>query len=62
MYPVGVDLPDPEAANVAAEFPGWKIERGLDGLLYAQLVGSHPPLVVRGEDAAELRGQIRTTT
>ena len=59
---MGVDLPDPAAADLAAEFPGWKIERGIDGLLYARLLGSHPPLVVRGEDAADLRDQIRATT
>lgn len=58
---MGVDLPDPAAAEVAAEFPAWKIDRGVDGLLYALLVGSNPPLVVRGEDAAELRDQIRAT-
>jgi hypothetical protein len=33
--------------------------RGVSGLLYARLMRSSPPLVVRGEDAADLRDAIR---
>jgi hypothetical protein len=33
--------------------------RGISGLLYARKRGSSPPMVVRGEDAVDLRDQIR---
>ena len=43
----------------AAELPGWHVWRGINGLVYARLLNSSPPLVVRGEDAVDLRDQIR---
>ena len=43
----------------AAELPAWYVWRGISGLMYARKVGSSPPLVVRGEDAVDLRDQIR---
>jgi hypothetical protein len=43
----------------AAEFPCWTVWRGVDLLYYARLRGSSPPLMVRGEDAVDLRDQVR---
>jgi hypothetical protein len=42
----------------AGEFPQWQAWRAVSGLLYARRLGSSPPLVVRGEDAVDLRDQI----
>jgi hypothetical protein len=43
----------------AAEFPQWHVWRGVSGLVYARRPRTSPPLVVRGEDAEDLRDQIR---
>jgi hypothetical protein len=43
----------------AAEFPRWHVWRGVGGLVYGRLIRSSPPLVVRGEDAVDLRDAIR---
>jgi hypothetical protein len=43
----------------AAELPRWHVWRGLSGLVYARLMRSSPPLVVRAEDAVDLRDAIR---
>lgn len=43
----------------AAEFPRWEVWRGVDRMYYAGLRGSDPRVVVRGEDAVDLRDQIR---
>ena len=43
----------------AAEFPQWHVWRGVCGLVYARRPRTSPPLVVRGEDAVDLRDQIR---
>ena len=43
----------------AGEFPGWTVWRGVDRLYYAGLRGADPPVRVRGEDAVDLRDQIR---
>jgi hypothetical protein len=43
----------------AAEFPGWEVFRGVDRLYYARLPGASPPIQVRGEDAVDLRDQLR---
>ncbi len=43
----------------ASELPGWHAWRGVNGLVYARLLKSSPPIVVRGEDAVDLRDQIR---
>ena len=43
----------------ATELPAWYVWRGISGLLYGRKRGSSPPLVVRGEDAVNLRDQIR---
>jgi len=40
------------------DFPGWQAWRAVSGLLYARKAGTNPPLLVRGEDAEDLRDQI----
>jgi hypothetical protein len=42
-----------------AELPGWHVWRGISGLVYARRLNTSPPLVVRGEDAVDLRDAIR---
>jgi hypothetical protein len=42
----------------AAEFPGWRAWRAANGLLYARKIDATPPVVVRGEDAVDLRDEI----
>ncbi len=42
----------------ADELPRWHVWRGVSGLVYARLMRSSPPLIVRGEDAADLRDAI----
>jgi hypothetical protein len=41
-----------------AEFPGWEAWRAVSGLVYARRLDTVPPVVVRGEDAVDLRDQI----
>jgi hypothetical protein len=43
----------------AAEFPQWHVWRGICGLVYAKRPRTSPQVVVRGEDAVDLRDQIR---
>ena len=43
----------------SAEFPQWHVWRGVCGLVYARRPRTSPPVVVRGEDAVDLRDQIR---
>jgi len=43
----------------AAEFPCWHVWRGVSGLVYARRPRTSPSVVVRGEDAADLRGQMK---
>jgi hypothetical protein len=42
----------------AAQFPGWQAWRAVSGLLYARKADASPPVLVRGEDAEDLRDQI----
>lgn len=42
----------------AGEFPGWQAWRGTSGLVYARKLDATPPVVVRGEDADDLRNEI----
>ncbi|HEX4063214.1 MAG TPA: hypothetical protein VHY58_19555 [Streptosporangiaceae bacterium] len=42
----------------ASEFPDWQAWRAANGLLYARKIDAKPPLVVRGEDAVDLRDEI----
>jgi hypothetical protein len=55
--PVGDDIPD--WWPYAEEFPRWHVWRGICGLVYARAPRTSPPVVVRGEDAVDLRDQIR---
>jgi hypothetical protein len=48
----------PEWQPFAREFPHWHVWRGINGLLYGRRAKSSPPLVVRGEDPAEIRDQM----
>lgn len=43
----------------AAELPDWDVWRDICGLVYAQLRDTTPPVLVRGEDAVDLRDAIR---
>ena len=43
----------------AAEFRHWHVWRGVCGLVCARRPRTSPPVVVRGEDAVDLRNQIR---
>jgi hypothetical protein len=45
--------------DIAREYPRWRCWRGVSGLVYAGLRHSSPPVVVRGEDPANLRDSIR---
>jgi hypothetical protein len=49
----------PTLDEVAAQFPGWRVWRGISGLLYGRKLLSSPPIVVRAEDAQDLIDQIR---
>jgi hypothetical protein len=49
----------PEWWPYAAEFPQWHVWRGVSGLVYARRPRTSPPVVVRAEDAVDLRDQIR---
>jgi hypothetical protein len=42
-----------------AELPRWHVWLGVNGLVYARMMRSSPPLVVRAEDAVDLRDAIR---
>jgi hypothetical protein len=54
-----VDDTPPSWWPYAAELPNWHVWRGVSGLVYARWRNSSPPVVVRGEDAVDLRDQIR---
>jgi hypothetical protein len=46
-------------SSLRDEYPGWDIIDGIPARLkYARLRGSSPPIVVRGEDWADLRDEI----
>ena len=50
---------DPDWWPYAAELPAWHVWQGISGLFYGRRLNTSPPLVVRGEDAADLRDAIR---
>ena len=62
-------MPDIEATNrdaeptledVGREFPDWHCYApGINGLVFARLLGSFPPVMVRGAGPVELRDQLR---
>ena len=52
--------PEPTLDDVGREFPAWHCYApGINGLVYANLRGSFPLVVVRGEDPVDLRDEIR---
>ena len=55
--PTGDDTP--EWWPYANEFPRWHVWRGICGLVYARATRTSPAVLVRGEDAVDLRDQIR---
>jgi hypothetical protein len=65
MEPQAVTWPEPVAQDTpdwwpyASEFPHWQVWRGNSGLLYARRIRPNPQSLVRGEDAVDLRDQIR---
>jgi hypothetical protein len=46
------------AEDVAREFPGWQVWRGICHMWYGRLLDSSPPVIVRGEDPTDLRDEI----
>jgi hypothetical protein len=50
---------EPTLEEIAAEFPRWHVWQGIAGLVYARKPLTSPPVVVRAEDATDLRDQIR---
>jgi hypothetical protein len=58
-WPEGLHEDVPDWWPYAAEFPQWHVWRGVCGLVYARRPRTSPPLVVRGEDAVDLRDEIR---
>ena len=59
QQPVGAGPDIPAWWPYADEFPQWHVWRGVCGLVYARWLRASPPVVVRGEDAVDLRDQIR---
>jgi hypothetical protein len=55
--------PEPTLGDVATEYPGWDCYApGINGIVFARLRDSFPPVTVRGEDPRDLRDQIRRWT
>jgi hypothetical protein len=52
---------EPTLAHVQGEYASWHCWRGISGLYYARPADSQPgdPATVKGEDALDLRDQIR---
>ncbi|HEY4850089.1 MAG TPA: hypothetical protein VII22_04805 [Streptosporangiaceae bacterium] len=53
------DTARPSLDDVRHEFPTWHCWQGIAGMLYASWRGASPPVLVRGEDPADLRDSIR---
>lgn len=53
---------EPTLDEIRGAFPSWEVWQGICGLWYARLPLSSPPIIVRGEDLADLRDQIRGET
>jgi hypothetical protein len=49
---------EPELVDVGARFPAWEAWRGISGLFHARMKGRTPPVIVTGESAEDLMGQI----
>jgi hypothetical protein len=58
-YRMGGGTAEPTLEDVQSEYPAWHCWRGIAGLLYASRPLTSPPVVVRGEDAMDLRDQIK---
>jgi hypothetical protein len=50
---------EPTLDDLEAEFPRWHCWKGISGLVYASRNMTSPPVVLRAEDAVDLRDQIR---
>jgi hypothetical protein len=53
---------NPDWWPYSAEFPHWRVWRGVSGLVYARRIGPHPAAtaaLVTGEDTVDLRDQIK---
>jgi hypothetical protein len=48
----------PTAEEIVREFPGWQVWLGINRRWYARRPLASPPLVVDGEDLADLRDQV----
>jgi hypothetical protein len=61
VYVGGMDrhTAEPTLDDVQSEYPAWHCWRGISGLLYARRPLTSPPVVLRAEDATDLRDQIR---
>ena len=61
LYTATVDKhsAEPTLEDVQSEYPAWHCWRGIAGLLYARKPLTSPPVVIRGEDATDLRDKIR---
>jgi hypothetical protein len=46
------------ASDIAREFPGWEAWQGFNRLWHARIRGAVPPVLVHGEDLADIRDQI----
>jgi hypothetical protein len=58
-YPEPATQGSPEWWPYAREFPHWRVWRGISGLVFARRVKPDPTALVHGEDAVDLRDQIR---
>ena len=57
----GIEREQAEAAKIEREFPGWTAWVGVDSMWHARQTGVvvSPDNLVTGEDAVDLRDQIR---
>lgn len=53
-------MTEPTAADIEREYPGWRVTRGVDGLMWAAVPGTRQ--LVRGEDLRDLRDELRRYT
>jgi hypothetical protein len=49
---------EPTLEDLMREFPQWHCWRGVNHLVYARMLKSSPPIVVRREDTISLRDEI----
>ncbi len=58
-WPEPATQDSPEWWPYAREFPHWRVWRGISGLVFARRIKPDPSALVHGEDAVDLRDQIR---